>query len=174
MLIFLRHYCVEFEWAWLNKVMESEWDMVWHFNYFTRWVPFQELVNVRIYIKWFFFFFPLDFELRSSRLFLIGTVVLMLANTCFCSVFTEQNITVWRFDCISRLSASHTQLRIKFIYDKRQLNISTEKDSSILFVTFCPFAVETFTPLPSASVLTAKGRRSFIFLKTSYSSYGTH
>lgn len=44
------------------------------------------------------FFFPLDFELRlrerSSMLLLVGTVVLMLAKTCFCSVFTEQNITV--------------------------------------------------------------------------------
>lgn len=29
--------------------MESEWDIAWHFNYFTRWVLFQELVNVRIY-----------------------------------------------------------------------------------------------------------------------------
>lgn len=50
-----RHYHVEFEWACLNKVMESEWDMLWHFNYFTWWFLFQELVNVRIYIKRFFF-----------------------------------------------------------------------------------------------------------------------
>lgn len=46
----------------------------------------------------FFFFFSLDFDLSrslySNSKFLIGTVVLMLANTCFCSVFTEQNITV--------------------------------------------------------------------------------
>lgn len=65
--------------------------------------------------------------------------------------------TIWSLDCKNWLSETNAALW------KRQLNISTGKDSFILFL----FALasnwgETFTPLPSASVLTAKGRRSFL------------
>lgn len=65
------------------------WKVLWHFNYFTWWVLFQELVNVRIYIVFFFFFFKL---MLCEELFLLGTD--LLTNTCFCSVFTEQNILI--------------------------------------------------------------------------------
>lgn len=118
---------------------------------------------------------------RSSELFLIGTD--LLTNTCFCSVFTEQNIlirysfcvggrtekrpidTIWSLDCKDWLSETNAALW------KRQLNLSTEKDSFILFL----FALssnwgESFTPLPSASVLRLKeGEASAIISwKTSF------
>lgn len=50
------------------------------------------------------FFSSLDFKLRlrerSSELFLIGTVVLRLANTCICSVFTEENTPMKYSFCV--------------------------------------------------------------------------
>lgn len=161
------HYPVEFEWAWPNTVMESEWDMVWHFNYFTRWVLFQELVNVRIYIKWFFFFSPWIWIKTTRKIITAVSHWNSRANACKHLLLHCVYRTKYHCDVLTAfLGCLHPtrQLRVECCMMK---NSSVQwKKTALFFSSYCVLSHshwETFTPLLSASVLTAKGRRSFLF-----------
>lgn len=151
--------------------------MVWHFNCFTWWILFQKLVNVRIYIKWFFPLMNEGYVKDHQDCFSLEQLCLCLQTPAFLACL--QNKISLPGVLMAFLNCLHpTQhLRMKCSFMKKTAEQFNGKRQLYFFLCFLSFCREFFTPLPSASVLmTKRRRRSFLFniLKTSYASYGTH